>query len=50
MNNVGNVMYNLAERLYPICRSITGNGFRQSLAIIREILPEIQFALLPGMQ
>lgn len=48
MNNVGNVMYNLAERLYPICRSITGNGFRQSLAIIREILPEIQVTEIPS--
>lgn len=48
MNNVGNVMYNLAERLYPICRSITGNGFRQSLAIIREILPGIQVTEIPS--
>lgn len=48
MNNVGNVMYNLAERLYPICRSITGNGFRQSLAIIREILPGIRVTEIPS--
>lgn len=41
MESVGHRMYHLAERLFPICRSITGNGFRQSLEIIREILPEI---------
>ena len=48
MNNIGNVMFHLAERLYPICRSITGNGFRQSLAIIREVLPEIQVTEIPS--
>ncbi|MCL4111891.1 UNVERIFIED_CONTAM: hypothetical protein GTU68_063543 [Idotea baltica] len=33
----------LAEKLYPICRSITGDGVRESLEIIREIIPiEIQ--------
>lgn len=48
MNKIGNVMYHLAERLYPICRSITGNGFRQSLTIIREVLPEIQVTEIPS--
>lgn len=42
MNDAGRSMYELAGRLFPICRSITGNGFRQSLEMIREILPEIQ--------
>lgn len=41
-------MYHLAERLFPICRSITGNGFRQSLEIIREILPEIVVHEVPS--
>ena len=27
------------DRLWPICRSITGNGLRQSLKIIRELIP-----------
>jgi len=35
---IGNDMYALAERLYPICRSITGNGFRQTLDIIGEYI------------
>src|SRR3954453_8627885 len=27
------------DRLWPICRSITGNGVRETLSIIREICP-----------
>lgn len=41
-------MYQLAERLFPICRSITGDGFRQSLAILRELQPEIQVFEVPS--
>ncbi len=47
MENHGQVMYSLAERLFPICRSITGNGFRESLNIIREQLPEITVVEVP---
>ena len=36
---IGEEMYRLIRRLYPICRSITGNGVRQSLAIMQEYLP-----------
>jgi len=32
-------MYALCQRLFPICRSITGNGVRETLAILREHLP-----------
>jgi aminopeptidase-like protein len=35
----GEAMYALAQRLYPICRSITGDGVRQTLAILRERIP-----------
>ena len=48
MENVGNTMFHLAERLFPICRSITGNGFRKSLELIREILPEIVVHEVPS--
>ena len=43
----GKEMYKLAVRLFPICRSITGDGFRQSLAIIREQVPEMQVFEVP---
>lgn len=39
--NKGQSMYDLAARMFPICRSITGNGFRESLKILQEVVPEI---------
>jgi aminopeptidase-like protein len=35
----GVALHALIERLYPICRSITGDGVRQTLAILKEHLP-----------
>jgi len=32
-------MYQLIRELYPICRSITGNGFRRSLQILKLHIP-----------
>ena len=46
--NEGVLMYQLAERMFPICRSITGNGFRQSLSMIKEIIPEINVHEVPS--
>ena len=39
LDNEGQIMYELAERLYPICRSITGNGVRETLSILKKIIP-----------
>ena len=41
MNNVGigDEIHRLLLRLFPICRSITGNGVRETLSIIRELIP-----------
>jgi aminopeptidase-like protein len=36
---VGKHLHGLIERLYPICRSITGDGVRQTLSIISEYIP-----------
>jgi aminopeptidase-like protein len=36
---VGNDMHALMARLYPICRSITGNGVRETLSILRQHIP-----------
>lgn len=35
----GEAMYELVKQLYPICRSITGNGVRESLALLQERVP-----------
>lgn len=36
---VGEAMYGLVERLYPICRSLTGAGVRETLRILAELVP-----------
>ena len=36
---VGQEMYRLAFDLYPICRSITGDGLRASLKILQQVIP-----------
>lgn len=35
----GQEMHRLAAELFPICRSITGNGLRQTLKVIQERIP-----------
>ena len=45
---VGEDMYALAYKLFPICRSITGKGFRESLSILREENPDIQVIEVPS--
>lgn len=37
--DTGAAMHRLIERLYPICRSITGDGVRRTLDVIREQIP-----------
>jgi len=36
---IGQEMHELMRRLHPICRSITGNGVRETLKIIQEHIP-----------
>ncbi len=36
---LGQEAYELVARMYPICRSITGEGVRRTLQIVREIIP-----------
>lgn len=39
LDETGQAMYDFVAELYPICRSITGNGFRQTLAGIAQKIP-----------
>ena len=34
-------MYKLADRLFPICRSITGAGVRETFDILKEYIPDL---------
>ena len=43
-------MYRLMAELYPICRSITGNGFRATLANLERQIPLIQHEVPTGTQ
>jgi len=38
-DDVGSALYELVRELYPICRSITGNGVRETLAHLGRRLP-----------
>jgi len=39
IHETGNNMYELVKKLFPICRSITGDGVRKTLEIIKEYIP-----------
>ena len=40
MDNVGKRIYDLAKTLFPICRSITGEGVRETLSILAQYIGE----------
>lgn len=44
----GEFMHALARQLFPICRSITGNGVRRTLAILAENLPGLRVHEVPS--
>ena len=49
-NDTGHSMYQLIEELYPICRSITGNGVRKTLDIISREIPLVRHEVETGTQ
>ena len=48
--SAGVQMYNLVKDLFPICRSITGDGVRQTLKIISQHLPALKIHEIPTGQ
>ncbi len=50
-NTLPKQIYNLAKKLWPINRSITGDGVRETLSIIKEEIPELKiFEIASGTE
>ena len=47
---IGEELHGFAAELFPICRSITGNGLRQTLAMIKNRIPLETFEVASGTQ
>ena len=45
--DLGEGMHNFGKELWPICRSITGDGVRQTLGKIKNILPNLKIYEVP---
>jgi len=41
-SETGKEIFQLIKELFPICRSITGNGVRETLSTIKQIIPELK--------
>ena len=46
----GSDMYQLIADLYPVCRSITGDGYRQTMQRIREMIPLLTHEVPTGTE
>src|SRR6476469_6518283 len=47
-DDLGARLYALVAEIYPICRSITGNGVRQTLDILGQYAPIVQHHVASG--
>jgi len=50
VDNLGNDLYGLVEELYPICRSITGDGVRETLKRLEKDIPLTTHEVATGTQ
>ena len=46
--DIGDTMHKWARDLFPICRSITGNGTRQTLDYLQNLLPGFEVHSIPS--
>lgn len=47
-NNIGETLFNWASKLFPINRSLTGRGVRETLAFIKSEIPELLVQEVPS--
>lgn len=50
VEHIGDKMYDLITRLFPICRSITGDGYRQTMRILQDYIPLVMHEVPSGTQ
>lgn len=48
LDGSGVEMHKLAQQMFPICRSLTGNGTRESLRILKEMIPDLELHEIPS--
>lgn len=48
MGSTGEKIYKLMQELFPICRSITGEGTRKTLFELKKIVPQMQIYEVPS--
>jgi len=48
ISNIGNTMHSWAKDLFPICRSLTGLGVRETLQYIQCLIPELKICSVPS--
>ncbi len=46
-HNIGDKIFNLAKKLFPICRSLTGDGVRETLSILQSEVSDLVIGEIP---
>ena len=48
MEDIAANLYQFVKDLFPLCRSLTGDGVRETLSYIKNILPELKIHEVPS--